>query len=137
MIQPRERGVAARSVRWRIAPWHACATRGNVGRMKEPDHGTSSSGKPPRPVTREQIAALAHAIWQDRGCPEGSDLGIWLEAERQLQGKAADETTADPIPANPAEPGDPDLDPALRPKVKRELDRFGPRADDRASPTSL
>lgn len=23
-------------------------------------------------------------IWQDRGCPEGIDTEIWLEAERQL-----------------------------------------------------
>lgn len=64
-------------------------------------------------------------------------MSIWLEAERQLRGNVAGGTTSDPIPANPAKPGDPDVDPALRPKVQRELDRFGPRPDDRASPTSL
>jgi hypothetical protein len=106
--------------------------------MKDPDQGgTSSSDRTPRPITREQIAALAQAIWQDRGCPEGSDVSIWLEAERQLQGKVNRDTTADPIPADPANPGDPDADPALRPKIARELDLFGPRPDDRSSPTSL
>lgn len=89
-------------------------------------------------MTREQIAALAHAIWQDRGCPEGSDVSIWLEAERQLHGSAGRaRAAADPIPSDPSVPGNPDADPALRPKVERELDQFGPRPDDRASPTSL
>jgi hypothetical protein len=107
--------------------------------MKDSDQGgNSSSDRSPRPITREQIAALAQAIWHDRGCPEGSDVSIWLEAERQLRGKVVPHaTTSDPIPANPAQPGDPDADPALRPKVRRELDLFGPRPDDRSSPTSI
>lgn len=55
-----------------------------------------------RPVTREQIAALAHAIWQDRGCPTGNDREIWLEAERMLlRGGQATHTIADDIPADP------------------------------------
>jgi hypothetical protein len=32
----------------------------------------------------EDIARLAYAIWQDRGCPQGTDVEDWLEAERQL-----------------------------------------------------
>jgi hypothetical protein len=32
----------------------------------------------------EDIARLAYAIWQDRGCPHGTDVEDWLEAERQL-----------------------------------------------------
>jgi hypothetical protein len=64
-----------------------------------------------RPVTREQIAALAHAIWQDRGRPSGSDLDIWLEAERTLRrGDKVAHTTADDIPADPSRP---DRDPAV------------------------
>lgn len=35
--------------------------------------------------TRQQIEALAHAIWLDQGCPLGRDWDHWLEAERQLQ----------------------------------------------------
>jgi len=34
--------------------------------------------------THEEIARQARGIWQDRGCPEGIDNEIWLEAERQL-----------------------------------------------------
>jgi hypothetical protein len=91
----------------------------------------------PRPITREQIAALAHAIWQDRGCPQGSDLDIWLEAERQLKGKVTRRTVADDIPADPASAGDPDADPALRPSLARQLEDLPPRGDPNRSPTSL
>jgi hypothetical protein len=74
-----------------------------------------------RPVTREQIAALAHAIWQDRGCPAGSDLDIWLEAERMLlRGGPARHTVVDDIPADPAHP---DRDPAVDgDEIDEELD---------------
>lgn len=37
------------------------------------------------PPTDEQVAALAHALWIDRGQPEGRDLEHWFEAERQLR----------------------------------------------------
>jgi Protein of unknown function (DUF2934) len=36
---------------------------------------------------QEAIARLAYAIWQDRGCPPGTDVEDWLEAERQLSKK--------------------------------------------------
>lgn len=36
--------------------------------------------------THDEIAAKAHSLWKDRGCPEGIDNEIWLEAERQLRG---------------------------------------------------
>jgi Protein of unknown function (DUF2934) len=32
----------------------------------------------------ERIARLAYALWQYRGCPEGSADEDWLEAERQI-----------------------------------------------------
>lgn len=91
-----------------------------------------------RPVTREQIAALAHAIWKDRGCPQGSDLDIWLEAERQLKdGAIRRPVAADEIPADPARAGDLDADPALRPRIEHALDELPPRGDAKRSPTSL
>ena len=34
--------------------------------------------------THDKIAERAYEIWNDRGCPEGTDMEIWLEAERQL-----------------------------------------------------
>ncbi len=41
------------------------------------------------PPTREQVAALAYAIWEDRGRPAGSDVACWVEAERELKGSIA------------------------------------------------
>jgi hypothetical protein len=38
--------------------------------------------------THEEIALQAQWLWRDRGCPEGVDDQIWLEAERQLQDKS-------------------------------------------------
>jgi len=32
----------------------------------------------------EQIASLAYALWQERGCPEGSPQVDWLRAEQEL-----------------------------------------------------
>ena len=33
-----------------------------------------------------QIQAVAHELWEARGCPEGSPEVDWFEAERQLSG---------------------------------------------------
>jgi hypothetical protein len=96
----------------------------------------SKATKPP-PPTHEQIAALAHELWQERGCPEGSDIDIWLEAERQLNGFPNMETEADPIPADPANPL-PESDPALTPETDRELNEIGGGTDsDQRSPTAF
>ncbi len=35
----------------------------------------------------EQIAALANALWRERGCPEGSPELDWFQAEQQLDRK--------------------------------------------------
>jgi hypothetical protein len=32
----------------------------------------------------DQIASLAYALWQQRGCPEGSPEADWLRAEEEL-----------------------------------------------------
>jgi len=47
---------------------------------------SSSSAKPALDETsmREQISKLAYAIWELRGCPDGSAESDWLEAERQV-----------------------------------------------------
>ena len=31
-----------------------------------------------------EIAVLAYALWQERGCPDGSPEEDWLKAEQQL-----------------------------------------------------
>ena len=38
---------------------------------------------------RENIARLAYALWEQRGCPVGSSEFDWLEAEQQLKSKSA------------------------------------------------
>jgi hypothetical protein len=37
---------------------------------------------------REQIAALAYALWQARGCPVGTADEDWLRAEREIGGSS-------------------------------------------------
>jgi len=34
--------------------------------------------------TPEDIAALAYALWQEQGCPEGAHEQNWLRAEQEL-----------------------------------------------------
>jgi hypothetical protein len=38
---------------------------------------------------QEEIAALAHTLWRQRGCPEGSPEQDWFEAAHQLRARAA------------------------------------------------
>jgi hypothetical protein len=85
------------------------------------------------PPTREQIAALAYAIWLDRGQPEGRDVDNWLEAERQLRGEVRRPLAADDIPADNRSV---DPDAALESPIERELDRITTRPEGR-SPTAL
>ena len=37
-------------------------------------------------TTREEIATLAHKLWTDAGCKDGTDEHDWLRAEQQLKG---------------------------------------------------
>jgi hypothetical protein len=55
--------------------------------------GIAVSGEPAATATltaptREQIAIRARKIWELRGCPQGRDEQIWLEAEKQLKEEA-------------------------------------------------
>jgi Protein of unknown function (DUF2934) len=49
--------------------------------------GTASASDSQRPETsmQEDIAKLAYALWEQRGCPYGSPEFDWLEAERNLR----------------------------------------------------
>lgn len=40
----------------------------------------SNDTRPPH----EQVALHAELLWRAKGCPDGRDEEIWLEAERQL-----------------------------------------------------
>lgn len=77
-------------------------------------------------MTDEQVAALAYAIWIDRGRPDGRDVEHWLEAERQLRG------VVEPLVDENR------LDPAIAPtaRIDRALDRIVGAPPPR-SPTAL
>jgi hypothetical protein len=45
---------------------------------------TDTEAKTPLPLEYEQIASLASALWQARGCPEGSPEEDRLTAEQEL-----------------------------------------------------
>jgi hypothetical protein len=44
------------------------------------EHGIATFG-------REDIAALAHSLWQARGCPEGSSEEDWFRAAHELRAR--------------------------------------------------
>jgi hypothetical protein len=54
---------------------HAHAQAATVG------HGIAAFG-------HEEIATLAHQLWQARGCPEGSPQEDWFHAAEQLRSRA-------------------------------------------------
>ncbi len=92
--------------------------------MKAKGISKSPGARPVPPVTHEQIAALAHAIWVDQGCPVGRDIDHWFEAKRQLDAQALiDDRSLDPADSNAA-------------KIERELGRIVEPPGQR-SPTSL
>lgn len=39
----------------------------------------------PKQTSHEDIARLAHALWEQRGCPDDSAEEDWYQAERELQ----------------------------------------------------
>jgi len=42
-----------------------------------------------REVSKEEIARLAHQLWNDRGRQHGNDAEDWFRAEQALRGKAS------------------------------------------------
>jgi hypothetical protein len=40
-------------------------------------------------VPHERIAQRAYEKWMKRGCPHGSDMQDWIEAERELMAEMA------------------------------------------------
>ena len=46
--------------------------------------GEDSSPSVPGRPSREDIEALAYALWEARGCPEGSAEEDWFRAEQEL-----------------------------------------------------
>lgn len=52
----------------------------NRDQRTEAEVSTEMSVQP----TTEQIANLAYALWQERGCPDGSPDDDWYDAENRL-----------------------------------------------------
>ena len=40
--------------------------------------------------TTEEIANLAYALWQERGCPDGSPEEDWYDAENRLASQSVE-----------------------------------------------
>lgn len=47
----------------------------------------TAPGTHPEP-TEAEIQKAAYYLWQEKGCPAGSDLEIWLEARERLRHQA-------------------------------------------------
>lgn len=43
-------------------------------------------------LSHEDIARLAYALWQARGCPVGNSEEDWLQAEQELRRRTTSET---------------------------------------------
>jgi Protein of unknown function (DUF2934) len=51
---------------------------------KPPRTASASHSQTSETSLQEDIAKLAYALWQERGCPYGSPEVDWLKAERNL-----------------------------------------------------
>jgi Protein of unknown function (DUF2934) len=51
---------------------------------KPPGSATATDSQVPDTSAQEDLAKLAYALWEQRGCPYGSPEVDWLEAERNL-----------------------------------------------------
>jgi hypothetical protein len=62
------------------------------------DNADASHSRVPETSMQEDVAKLAYAFWQQRGCSQGSADEDWLEAERNL-GECSEHVSIDPIVA--------------------------------------
>jgi hypothetical protein len=49
---------------------------------------TDYAGTEPAASLHDQIALLAYAYWEERGCPSGSAEEDWLRAEQEISGSS-------------------------------------------------
>ena len=64
----------------------AASRRSLPARDQQQERVSEQTGEPSniQDSVQENIAKLAHALWQSRGCPMGSAEQDWIEAERQM-----------------------------------------------------
>ncbi|HEX2854848.1 MAG TPA: DUF2934 domain-containing protein [Opitutaceae bacterium] len=87
---------------------------------------------PLRTASEADIARRARALWAARGCPEGCDVEIWLEAERAVSAELAAEAaipsrrahTSTSISAKGLPPSG-DENPVDNQALEERLDDFG------------
>lgn len=51
---------------------------------KEGGVPTTALEEIPKSEIEQEIAALAHKLWEERGCPEGTPEEDWFRAEQEL-----------------------------------------------------
>jgi hypothetical protein len=56
---------------------------GKTKRVKE----SAAIAETPNQPNEDGIAALAYKLWQERGCPTGSDQEDWFRAENELKNR--------------------------------------------------
>jgi len=44
---------------------------------------------PESTITEEEIAGRAYELWMERGCPEGTEVQDWFQAENELKRRVA------------------------------------------------
>jgi hypothetical protein len=54
-----------------------------------PPPAARTAESPGGPITRDEIARLAHSYWQARGCTGGSPEEDWFRAEEELKKRRA------------------------------------------------
>jgi hypothetical protein len=69
----------------------------------------------------DEIARVAHAIWEAKGHPEGRDHEHWMRAKRLVEeGRADAEFPRTEETARPVQPGFEDAAPGMVPEMKAE-----------------
>jgi len=56
-------------------------------RLRDEHTQTATAGHGIRSFGHAEIAALAHELWQARGCPEGSPQEDWFHAAEELRSR--------------------------------------------------
>ena len=66
-------------------PATATVTPGSVQEKSLPKSRVSADNQAMESALEQDIAKLAYALWQQRGCPEGSPQIDWFAAEESLR----------------------------------------------------
>jgi hypothetical protein len=66
-------------------PRKASAKKADILTMPNGSHSSSAA----EPVSKEEVARLAHRFWAERGCQHGHDIEDWFRAEQELRARAS------------------------------------------------